>query len=147
MSTEIRKLTLSDVPALREIARQSFTTLWGPSDFAHFLEHPHGFCRGLWEWECNQCALVSYALCLMVAGELDVVSIATCPDRRRRGLAEGLLRSVLQSEAIERAVLEVAIDNPSAIALYKKLGFEIAGVRKNYYQQTKDAYLMTWRKS
>ena len=37
--------------------------------------------------------------------------------------------------------LEVRCDNMSAINLYKKFGFEIVTVRKNYYQDI-DGYLM-----
>ena len=41
--------------------------------------------------------------------------------------------------------LEVRVSNFVAQDLYKKLGYEICGVRKGYYQDTKeDAYIM-WK--
>jgi ribosomal-protein-alanine N-acetyltransferase len=39
--------------------------------------------------------------------------------------------------------LEVRPSNAAAVTLYKKLGFEILGTRKNYYTNpNEDAYLM-----
>ena len=40
------------------------------------------------------------------------------------------------------AVLEVGVDNVPAIALYKKLGFKRAGIRRGYYPDGSDAMLM-----
>lgn len=39
--------------------------------------------------------------------------------------------------------LEVNEMNSSALSLYKKYGFQTLGKRKNYYYNTKDAYIMT----
>ena len=43
----------------------------------------------------------------------------------------------------ETIMLEVSTDNRPAINLYKKVGFQIINVRKNYYEN-KDAYVMKW---
>jgi len=39
--------------------------------------------------------------------------------------------------------LEVNEKNLSAITLYKKYGFQIVGIRKKYYNNISDAYIMT----
>jgi ribosomal-protein-alanine N-acetyltransferase len=45
---------------------------------------------------------------------------------------------------IEKAILEVRRSNLPAIRLYERLGFEPAGVRKGYYQDTgEDALVYT----
>lgn len=41
--------------------------------------------------------------------------------------------------------LEVRVSNVSAINLYKKFGFKIEALRKNYYRNYEDAYLMVKR--
>lgn len=56
---------------------------------------------------------------------------------RNRGIAYKLLTYVLDRPA----TLEVSILNKKAINLYKKLGFEIVAIRKNYYNGI-DGYLM-----
>lgn len=57
------------------------------------------------------------------------------PDFRRRGLGELLMRQVLfdLQDQYQQAWLEVNSDNPPAIALYRKLGFDIS-VNYGYYR-------------
>jgi len=60
---------------------------------------------------------------------------------RNNGIASLLLDHMFKIDNIINITLEVCVSNVSAISLYKKNGFEIASVRKNYYDG-KDAYLM-----
>ena len=46
---------------------------------------------------------------------------------------------------IRDSTLEVRVSNESAIALYEQLGFESAGVRPNYYADTKEDAVIMWR--
>ena len=39
--------------------------------------------------------------------------------------------------------LEVNVENTQAIKLYEKFGFKNLGIRKKYYNNTTDAYIMT----
>jgi ribosomal-protein-alanine N-acetyltransferase len=64
-----------------------------------------------------------------------------------RGLGIGkLLMSyvfeVCKEEKIELLTLEVRVSNTFAIQMYQELGFEVSHVRKNYYGDNEDAYLM-----
>ena len=44
---------------------------------------------------------------------------------------------------VQYMTLEVRVSNEPALALYKKLGFKKAGVRKKYYEDNgEDAYIM-----
>ena len=42
----------------------------------------------------------------------------------------------------ENSTLEVRVSNEVAINLYKSFGYEILTIRKNYYENGEDAYLM-----
>jgi [ribosomal protein S18]-alanine N-acetyltransferase len=143
MSARYPRLTGSFVPQLREIARGSFPRLWEPKEFAYFLDHDCGLCLG----DVEEGKVRAYFLGLLVAGDLDVVSIATDPAFRRQGLAEGLLRAALSYPAVERAFLEVECRNTPALTLYKKLGFVVTATRKAYYDGLRDAYNMKWQRS
>ena len=68
------------------------------------------------------------------------------PDRRRCGLGRSLLNALLQRARMQgarQATLEVASDNEAAVGLYDSHGFQIAGCRRNYYRDGRDA-LIQW---
>ena len=62
------------------------------------------------------------------------------------GVGTALMRKIMEKAkefGFERAELEVVSRNWRAITLYKKLGFEEVGRRKNYYRAPReDAILM-----
>jgi [ribosomal protein S18]-alanine N-acetyltransferase len=101
---------------------------YSAADFAVFLGDPLVFLLV----EADAGLLLGRA----VAGEAELLTIAVAPEARRRGLGRKLVsRFVYQAQlrGAERAFLEVAADNPAAIALYESAGFAAAGRRKGYY--------------
>ncbi len=74
-----------------------------------------------------------------------VISIATLPEYRRRGIAKKLILTSFdlfrKADALE-VYLEVRVSNHAAIRLYEKLGFEIKKELKGYYVDGESAYLM-----
>lgn len=140
---EIRPLELSHLAQIRAIAEKSFPVLWSEKDFSYFLTEPNRRALGAFV----QDNLVGYFLGLLAQGDLDVVSIATKPDWRRKGIGQRLLRVSEEGEAVKRVYLEVEETNVAAIELYKKLGFAQYGARKKYYQGVRDAILMTKTRS
>ncbi len=78
--------------------------------------------------------------------EWEVENVAVAADQRRRGLANALLRKLLQEAQQAGAtsvLLEVRERNSSARKLYEKLGFSEIGRRKNYYRDpSEDALLL-----
>lgn len=79
-----------------------------------------------------------FALFSRAADEAELLTIAVHPDHRRRGLARGLLMSAedaLMADGARLIHLEVAADNPGAIALYEAQGYRVSGRRKQYYRR------------
>lgn len=79
-----------------------------------------------------------FALFSVAADEAELLTIAVHPDHRRCGLARDLLTSaerMLRADGALRIYLEVAADNPPAIALYEALQYQISGRRKLYYRR------------
>jgi ribosomal-protein-alanine N-acetyltransferase len=75
-----------------------------------------------------------------------VVSIAVMPQSRRRGVAQAVINKSLDGMKYYKAkqcFLEVRVTNEPAIALYKKLGFEVTRTINGYYSDGEDAYVMT----
>ena len=101
--------------------------------------------------------LAGYITLSVLAGELEVLNIAIRPEQRGRGLSyplmsyalhdtlEGghLLKKGMAPAGWERGVLEVRTGNRPARALYTRLGFVPAGLRRQYYADGEDALVMT----
>lgn len=99
---------------------------WDARAFTDFLAHPTCYltCDGT----------RAFVLLRHVAGEIEVLTLATDPDARRQGLARGvLLRAFAAFPDATECFLDVAVSNAAACALYAGLGFVQVGYRRAYY--------------
>ena len=79
-----------------------------------------------------------FALGRAIAGEAELLTIATHPRARRQGRARACLAAWLttaEEKGAETAFLEVAADTAAAQALYHAAGFAPCGRRAGYYRQ------------
>ena len=74
----------------------------------------------------------AYLISRSVVGEVEILSLATDPACRRKGLASTLLTDLL--ERSEVVFLEVGASNAPALALYQGAGFALVGRRAKYYR-------------
>ena len=89
--------------------------------------------------------VVGFICYWLVAGEMQILNIATAPPMQRRGIAESLLQQAFsdcQTVGMTAAWLEVRAGNHGAIKLYQRHGFEQNGMRRGYYRDGEDALLM-----
>ncbi len=73
-----------------------------------------------------------------ICGEAYITNIAVFDEYRKKGIGRKLLKSAVdgaKSRSCEFITLEVRESNKSAISLYESEGFEIAGIRKNFYSE------------
>ena len=67
---------------------------------------------------------------------------------RNRGIARELLEKILffgRLNKVTICTLEVRVSNYKAINLYKKLGFMLYGLNKNYYRDNNEDALIMWK--
>lgn len=84
-------------------------------------------------------------LARVTAEEAEVLTLAVHPEYRRRGAARSLLAAAMalaREQAAQTMVLEVAIGNAAARALYEHAGFVEAGRRPRYYADGQDALIL-----
>ena len=89
--------------------------------------------------------VVGFAGFIQVLDEADISNIVVNKNFRNQKIGTFLLESLLDlasSLNIKTINLEVRESNITAINLYKKFGFEICGMRKNYYNNIENAILM-----
>ena len=81
---------------------------------------------------------IGFAIALALGEEAEILSLGVTPAGRRTGMGSALLDSICSDarrRGAERVILEVAVDNKAALALYATRGFTVVGRRRNYYQQ------------
>jgi ribosomal-protein-alanine N-acetyltransferase len=74
-----------------------------------------------------------------------VISIAVVPRHQHKGIGYGLIREAMHAMSTYKAkecYLEVRESNIPAIGLYKRLGFKVARIIKNYYADGENALVM-----
>jgi len=91
--------------------------------------------------------LISMGCFWAILDEAHITLLGVHPHYQRQGLGQAMLLG-LMAEAyerrLERATLEVRVSNQSALSLYKKFGFQIAGRRRCYYKDTNEDALILW---
>lgn len=88
--------------------------------------------------------IVGFISSTVLTDTADILDLVVGEDNRYRGVASNLLDYFISdlSDSIKLITLEVSTNNKAAINLYNKFGFEIVNVRKKYYSNGDDAYLM-----
>lgn len=128
---KLRLADAEDALAMAAVHAEAFDRPWPPEAFTGLLSG-----AGVFAVAVTNGGLAGVILMRAVAGEAEVLTLAVAPSHRRRGAARALLAAGLAIAAelgAETAFLEVAADNPGAIALYRGEGFEAAGRRAGYY--------------
>jgi ribosomal-protein-alanine N-acetyltransferase len=92
-------------------------------------------------------ATVGFAGLWLMVDEAHVTTIALHPQYRGRGLGELMLSSLIQiayNISARMVTLEVRVSNHVAQNLYRKYGFQEAGVRRRYYSDNNEDALIMW---
>lgn len=138
----VKKAELLDVPQIAEIERASIPQPWSEAAFTSALANEKAvtlaaFCGGV------LCGFITGVYLLDTA---DIYSVAVSSEYRQKGVGKRLLEEFFSAlpDEVNNVCLEVRESNTPAIKLYEKLGFERAGLRKNFYQDPREnAVLMT----
>lgn len=139
----------SDVAALVELERRSFSQPWSANSFRGEMRDPErgrvvllreGAASGPLGGE-----VIAYCAFQVVVDELHILDLAVRPERRRQGWGRRLLARVLdlgERRGAHVALLEVRRSNWAALALYRDAGFEVGGTRRDYYTQPREDALL-----
>lgn len=141
----IRAMTVENVPAVAALEAACFSTPWSLSSLKQELDNPLAVYRvAFWDEQA-----AGYAGMHHVVDEGYITNVAVFPTFRRRGVARGLLESLLcygGKAGLRLITLEVRAGNHPALTLYRQLDFWEEGRRKSYYcNPTEDALILTRR--
>lgn len=136
---DMKKEHLADILA---VERESFSHPWTEKMFQEELSGKFSVYRVAME----DGKAVAYMGMWILADEGHITNVAVAKDYRRRGIAKALISDFVRlsgEKQLAFMTLEVRASNENAISLYKSFGFTEVGVRKKYYENTEDAYLLT----
>jgi [ribosomal protein S18]-alanine N-acetyltransferase len=124
-----------DLPEVLAIEQSSFPNPWRETTFRGEIQNDD-ISFPLVAVHATEKKIVGYIIYWKIKDEIMINNIAVHPDFRRLGVGESILRDAIErgrGEKVTFVSLEVRISNKPAQTLYAKLGFDLIGVRKNYY--------------
>jgi [ribosomal protein S18]-alanine N-acetyltransferase len=133
VKSHVVTVTRSEAEALAEIHAAAFGHAWSADEFAALLAERTAFAVGV----RRVSRLVGFVLVRVVADEAEILTIAVRPNSRGRGFGRMLMDEALRRlhrAGASACFLEVDRGNAPALALYRSLGFAVAGERRNYYR-------------
>lgn len=139
----ITKANLKDLSALYNIEREVFSN--DPFSMSKNSIKYHIIKNELYKIEFDG-VIAGYILWLKRKKYYRLYSLAIGNDFQNRGFAKKLLEYSFENLKDKDFSLEVKVLNETAINLYKKFGFEIKKVLKDYYEEC-DGYLMYKKES
>lgn len=140
MSVTLRPLEERDLDAVLAVEAASFVQPWSRRLFVGELAQP----SRRYVVADDAGILCGYGGIMLVGEEATVVTMAVAPAYREQGVASLLLMELVEMarrQDVRHLTLEVRESNQPALELYRKFGFEPAGLRKGYYT-TEDAVVM-----
>ena len=135
-----------DLEGVLEVESESFTNPWTREMYAWELQN-RSVCHIL-VVRTNECAVAGFCAFWLVFDEIHINNLAMRPSYRAQGIGTALLHHVLAEAkqlGARRATLEVRASNEGARRLYERLGFYVAGTRRNYYSNPVEDALILWR--
>jgi [ribosomal protein S18]-alanine N-acetyltransferase len=132
------------LPQVLELDRICFNGLWTIEGYQREIDSPNSELIALIQAD----RLIGYGCFWAIVDEAHITILAIHPDYQRRGFGQLILVALLDracQRQMKHATLEVRISNQSAISLYEKFQFKVAGQRKNYYTDTGENASILWR--
>lgn len=141
----VRRMNLKDIEEVHSIEENTFPNPWSKDAFTKELtSNTHSIYMVI--EENNE--IIAYAGLWNIVGEGYITNIAVKRARRGAGFGRKVTEALInegKKQGIMSFTLEVRVSNKNAIKLYEKLEFQIAGIRKNFYDKPReDAYIM-WK--
>ena len=129
-SFSLEKLRKTHLPIVWDMQKSETLITWSERQFVESYDSVYVLLSGNKE-------IVGFTVILENPPDAEIHNLFICNELRGRGLGKILFKQAIQmlSAEVENLYLEVSEDNNIAIALYKSLGFEEIGARKNYYRK------------
>lgn len=138
---EIKK---TDLPEIMNIENESFKDPWDIFSFRLIVSHKDCYARKAVIGD----VIAGYIIGCFEEERFHFMNVAVRKSLRMKGIGKNLVFRMIkdiEKTSVKEIYLEVRINNEPAINLYKKMGFKIERIEKNYYENGDDAVVMSLR--
>ena len=143
-SVVYRQMVATDIDAVVETEVDVFPTPWTAEIFAHELDG-NDYAKYIVA-ELEE-AVIGHVGMWVVLDDCHITNVAVRKELQGQGIGEALMRQAMnlcRNNGVRTMSLEVRTGNKTAQNLYRKLGFEPGGIRKNYYSDDHEDALVMW---
>lgn len=141
---EIKNMTKAHIDEIVEIEKSCFEIPWSKKSFEDELNKKY---MAIYLVALENEKVVGYGGMWHVINEGHITNIAIHKDYRKMGIGTQIVAKLIEIAKEKEMIgitLEVRKSNESALNLYKKQGFLLEGIRKEYYENKEDALIM-WK--
>ncbi len=150
---KIKLLTATQVSEIVALDQICVGGLWTEEAYLREINSPRStllalYCANDYAAK-SQYEMIGMGCLWAIVEEAHITLLGIHPHYRRQGLGELLLLTLFEdaiARQLEWATLEVNVNNLPAISLYQKFGFQVAGIRKGYYQPAGEDASILWLK-
>ncbi len=141
---EIRRMTENDIDGVCQVETLCFADAWSREAFESEMSglNPCVYFVAICDGK-----ICGYMGAWYILDEGHITNVAVHPDFRGDGVGQMLVETLISdgiSKGLGAFTLEVRESNEAAQKLYRKCGFEPAGLRKGYYADGESALIM-WK--
>ncbi|MGY4691191.1 ribosomal protein S18-alanine N-acetyltransferase [Salibacterium sp. K-3] len=140
----IRFMEERDLEGILRVEHDAFQMPWTKYAFFNELTNNQFAHYLVAEWNDE---IIGYCGVWIIIDEAHITNVAVHSAYRGCRIGELLMKNILDMAHAYGAVtmtLEVRVSNLIAQSLYKKLGFQPGGIRKNYYTDNHEDALVMW---
>ena len=139
----IRPMTIDDVDEVYIVEEDCFVDPWSKDSIRKELKN--NLARYLVAQLDNK--IVGYVGVWFVVDEGHITNVAVHSDYRGKKIGDRLVKEMVElckENNLVAMTLEVRASNTVAQNLYRKYGFKMGGIRKEYYSDNKEDAIIMW---
>ncbi|MDU4933847.1 MAG: ribosomal protein S18-alanine N-acetyltransferase [Peptostreptococcaceae bacterium] len=139
----IEEMKVDDIDGVFEVEKNCFEDYWSKDSFKKELSN--NLAKYLVAKVDGKVA--GYVGIWFVVDEGHITNVAVHEDYRGQKIGDQLIKELVQvckDNKIVSMTLEVRTSNTVAQNLYRKYGFKMAGIRKEYYSNNKEDAIIMW---
>lgn len=135
----VSSLQAGELTDIADIHKASFNKAWDEDELNSTIQNKGVHCLTVHDTSKPKHMALGFLIYRITAGEAEIITIASYPNHRRKGIARTLMDEMVRvclTERTNEIFLEVDEQNKPALTLYKAVGFKKVGERKGYYKKT-----------